>query len=302
MAESRHIIFLINPVSGTANKGFLKKLIQEKCDRVNVSFECMDTRADGDYSALAGRIDSGEVTDVVICGGDGSVNKVAASIGGMKVTLGIIPLGSGNGLALAAHIPLKPQAAIDLILQAKKQEAVDGFLINEKFSCMLAGIGFDAAVAHAFAKEKKRGLATYIRKTISEFFHSKPYPFVIETADRKMECEAFFISVANSNQFGNHVTIAPKASLNDGLLDVIVVRKSGKIKMLLSLLWQIRAGKVLSADSRETKNPVQYFHTDHLKIINRGMAPLHIDGDPEVTAGEFDIKVIPSAFKLWMGR
>jgi diacylglycerol kinase family enzyme len=90
--------------------------------------------------------------------------------------------------------------------------------------------------------------------------------------------------------------------LNDGLLDVVVVKRSGKIKMLLSVLWQIRAGKVLTAEVQETKYPVQYFHADHLKIINGGMAPLHIDGDPEATASEFDIRILPSAFSLWVGK
>ena len=302
MTESRYIVFLINPVSGTANKGFLNTLIRDKCNKAGISFEYMDTRTDGNYSELRNDIHAGKVTDVVICGGDGSINKVAAAIGNLNVTLGIVPLGSGNGLALAAHIPMNTEAAIDLILKGGKIKKIDGFLVNGKFSCMLAGIGLDAAVAHAFANEKKRGLITYIKKTISAFFHCKPYPFIIETANRKINCEAFFISIANSNQFGNNVTIAPQASLNDGLLDVVVVKRSGKIKMLLSVLWQIRAGKVLTAEVQETKYPVQYFHADHLKIINGGMAPLHIDGDPEATASEFDIRILPSAFSLWVGK
>lgn len=302
MSNRRHIVFLINPISGTSGKGFLKALIQDKCSRAGISFACMDTRADGDYAELRNLINAGTVTDVVICGGDGSINKVASAIGKLNVTLGIVPLGSGNGLALAAGIPRKASEAVDLILKAEKSSAIDGFWVNDKFSCMLTGVGFDAAVAHAFAKEKKRGLLSYVKLTIREFFTSRPYSFSIETNNSTINCEAFFISIANSNQFGNHVTIAPRASLNDGLLDIVVVKKSGKLKMILSLLHQIKSGRVMDAKNNRKENNILYFHSSQLIIHNPNEAPLHIDGDPEKTSRKLKISIIPKALTLWVGK
>src|SRR6185295_15557861 len=94
----------------------------------------------------------------------------------------------------------------------------DGFMINDQFSCMLCGLGFDAKVAHDFAQQPKRGLITYIRMALKNYFSAKTYPFEIESASQSFKTEAYFISIANSNQFGNNFTIAPKASLSDGLL------------------------------------------------------------------------------------
>src|SRR6185437_16612354 len=109
----------------------------------------------------------------------------------------------------------------------------------EHFSCMLCGIGFDASVAHAFAKQKKRGLQTYIKVSTLQFFKAKPFSFEIKLKDGLLKTEAFFICIANSNQFGNNFTIAPKASLSDGLLDVIEVKKMSKLRIVWSVLKQM---------------------------------------------------------------
>src|SRR6201999_1634546 len=112
-----------------------------------------------------------EVTDIVICGGDGTVSAVAAALKGQETRLGIIPMGSGNGLAFAAGIPKDPVRALDIVF-AGKASCIDGLLINEEFSCMLCGIGLDGKVAHEFASERTRGLQTYIRVTFRNFLRA----------------------------------------------------------------------------------------------------------------------------------
>ncbi|MBC7534270.1 MAG: diacylglycerol kinase, partial [Ferruginibacter sp.] len=235
---NRKFIFFINPISGTKSKAALKPLIEKKMREENFPYQFFDTRKDDTYHFLPSLIIEEKITDVIICGGDGTVNQVAAVLINTNINIGIIPMGSGNGLAFAAGIPKDPAKALHIIIHGKAS-FIDSFYINERFSCMLCGIGFDAQVAHDFSKQKSRGLSTYIKQTIRNFFKAPVYPFIINVNDMQMKTEAFFISIANSNQFGNHVTIAPKASLNDGLLDIVIVNKMSKLNMVYSLLRQV---------------------------------------------------------------
>lgn len=294
----RKIIYLINPVSGTGDKSALRKLIETKSAEYQIGFEIRETAADGNYSPLEKEIQQGGVTDVVICGGDGTINKVIDKLRGTRVNFGIVPMGSGNGLALAAGIPLNNSRAIDLVLKTGKPVSTDAFMVNGKFSCMLSGLGFDAVVAHDFAGRKVRGFMTYFKRTLFHFFRCRPYPFEINFDGRPIETEAFFISIANSNQFGNKVTIAPKASLNDGLLDIVLVNKMNKFGLVVKLLWQIRAGKVSPISKTNGIHGVSYFQVKNLQIKNPALAPLHIDGDPVETSEHINIRVVPDAFLL----
>ncbi len=292
---SRKIIFLVNPKSGTDDKTAVQKLIRQRCKKENAAIEILHTNAEGNYQWLCDKIKEEKIDTVAVIGGDGTVSQVAYALQQVDVKLGIIPRGSGNGLAFAARIPKDIHKALDIIFKGKSSP-VDGFLINEQFSCMLSGLGFDAQVAHDFAKQSKRGLSTYIKVTTASFFKAKAYPFTIEIFNSVIETEAYFISIANSNQFGNQFTIAPKASLSDGLLDIVIVPKMSKVQMLYSVLYHIRFGKVKSAELG--KKGILYFQTDQLTIHNPGLAPLHIDGDPKNTDQKFEIKVIPKAFRL----
>lgn len=295
---SRKILYLINPVSGTGNKSALKKTIQEKTAAAGIPFEIRDTVADGNYDDIRRSVKDSGITDILICGGDGTINKVINALRDLNVTFGIIPMGSGNGLALGANIPENTPKAIELILQQGRPVATDAFLINGKFSCMLSGLGFDAVVAHDFAGRKVRGFLTYFRRTLFHFFSCRPYHFEIIVNGKSLSTEAFFISIANSNQFGNHFTIAPAASMNDGLLDFVVVNKMNKFSLVVKTLRQIRAGKISAADAPGKDKGVHYFNAAKLQIKNPELAPLHIDGDPEETAESINIEIIPGAFRL----
>ncbi|HVW61851.1 MAG TPA: diacylglycerol kinase family protein [Puia sp.] len=294
---SRKIIYLINPISGTRGKSSLKELIIQRTKEENIDFRILPTNAEGNYGFLPDLISKEQVTDIVICGGDGTVNAVASTLQGSPVRIGIIPMGSGNGLAFAAKIPKDPSRALTIIF-AGKASPVDGFMINERFSCMLCGIGFDAQVAHTFAQEATRGLKTYIKVTFRHFFSGKYWPFDIDvpSAGQHFHTEAFFISIANANQFGNHFTIAPRARLDDGLLDIVIVKKMNKLRTLLSVLRQVRKGH--PAKPLRDNGHVLYFQTPSLRIVNSRLAPLHVDGDPQATAPAFDIRVLPGIFQL----
>lgn len=294
----RKIIYLINPVSGTKKKDQVKDMIMRKTRAEGIDFEILPSDANGSYHNLHRIIKKDGITDVVICGGDGTVNAVIKALQGVPVNFGIIPMGSGNGLAFAAKIPRQPGQALDVIFKGNAC-LTDAFMINEKFSCMLCGIGFDAQVAHEFAKQKTRGLQTYIRVSTIQFFKSKPFPFEIKLKGRILKTDAYFISIANSNQFGNNFTIAPQASMSDGLLDIVIVKKMNKLSLPFSVLFQVTGNNKprKRMDYGDKKNII-YLQTDKITIRNPGHAPLHIDGDPQHTSAEFKIRIIPDCFRL----
>ncbi len=294
----RNFIYFINPISGTKNKAPLYRLIETTTRKKNISFKILETKQDGDYSFPPLMINAENITDIIICGGDGTVSQVTAFLLNAKVNIGIIPMGSGNGLALTAGISKSAEQALEIIFKGNTAP-VDGFYINGHFSCMLCGLGFDAKVAQDFAEQPSRGLFTYVKQTVKNFFSARTYPFSIEIDQKIIYSEAFFISIANSNQFGNHVTIAPKASLNDGLLDIVIVNKMNKIQLLYFVLKQIRLGVVQHVTAKNIeKKRIIYLQTGKLIIQNPSMAPLHIDGDPAATAKSFDIQIIRGAFRL----
>jgi diacylglycerol kinase (ATP) len=293
----RKFIFLVNPISGTKSKRSLPESILAAAKQYGQQVEILPTVASGDYTFVKQKIEEDRVTDVVLCGGDGTVNTVVQQLLNTSVNFGIVPLGSGNGLALTAKIPKLLNKALEIAFTGTPQ-FIDAFSINQSFACMLCGIGFDAKVAHDFALQKKRGLFTYAEQSLKNFFSAKPYSFEIKLSETTLQTEAFFISVANSNQFGNQFTIAPRASLSDGLLDIVVVRKMAKMQFPLSVLWQVLGVNALSDKNALAKNGVLYFQTDSLKIKNIDSAPIHIDGEPKETIKQMDIRVIPRCFKL----
>ncbi|HYE55661.1 MAG TPA: YegS/Rv2252/BmrU family lipid kinase [Chitinophagaceae bacterium] len=292
----RRIIYLINPISGTKGKDALIQLISQKTTAQQIPFEILPTVASGDYNFLSAKIKEEGVTDVVVCGGDGSVNQVVHSLASLPVQFGIIPMGSGNGLAFAARIPKASSKALDVML-AGHSKPTDAFMVNNQFACMLCGLGFDAAVAHEFAIQPKRGLKTYAELTTRKFFSAEAYHFAIEANNLYFESDAYFISVANSNQFGNNFTIAPQANLSDGLLDVVIVKKTGKPMLLWNVLQQVFAGKTKNIEN-SLQSPVIYFQTARLCIKNPDSAPMHIDGEPRESIAELDIKILPDHFRL----
>lgn len=294
----RKLVYFINPISGTKNKEALLELIHKRTKAEGLPYEVMHTNAQGQYEFLIDKVFAEKITDIIVCGGDGTVNQVASAIQGINVNIGIVPMGSGNGLALAAGISKGANKALDIIFKGNAS-FVDGFYINNHFSCMLCGLGFDAQVAHDFASQSTRGLATYIQQTVKNFFAAHSYPFTLHINGKQLEADAFFISIANSNQFGNNVTIAPQASLSDGLIDIVVVGKTNKFRMLYTVFVQISFGKVKPVSrSKFHKADVHYYQAKELLIENPANAPLHIDGDPAETSEKFSIKVVEKAFRL----
>jgi YegS/Rv2252/BmrU family lipid kinase len=294
----RNILYIINPIAGTRTKKGLQSFIEQKTNEKGIPFKIFPSVASGDYSFLHTLIQEQKITDVVIAGGDGTVSQVVGSLMTLDVKFGIIPCGSGNGLAHTAGIPKKPEAALELIFKGRSKPT-DGFLVNNQFACMLAGLGFDAKVAHDFARQPRRGITTYIKQIIKNFWGATTYPFELKIADTSLSTEAFFISIANSNQFGNNFTIAPSASLSDGLLDIVIFTQQNKLSLLLQTFRQVSGkNKLQTGIIEDKKHGVIYFQSDNITILNKGQAPMHIDGDPVETPDKIVIQVKKKCFRL----
>jgi diacylglycerol kinase (ATP) len=295
----RYIVYIINPISGKGKGLSLQKKIESMTSAAGLEYDIISSRENGDYRFLEKYNIERKVTDIVIAGGDGTVSQVIGSLPVTDLNFGIIPCGSGNGLALAARIPRDPEKALRLVLDGHTQKT-DGFLVNNRFACMLCGLGFDAQVAHDFAHQSKRGLYTYVRQVLKNFFSARTSHFDVIIDDKVLHTDAFFISVANSNQFGNHFTIAPRASLDDGLLDVVIVTGQNKLSLLWQTYRQIRGiNKLQHTAVIEQRRGVIYFQATSLRIINHDKAPLHIDGDPAVTTGVLDFSILRHHFNLY---
>jgi len=294
----RHLLYIINPISGTRNKQSVQQLVEEKTQAAGLSYSIHHSVSSGDYTFLHSIIAEEKATDVIIAAGDGTVNQVINGLRGLDVQFGILPCGSGNGLAFSAGIPKDLSLALEVVFKGHSQ-LTDAFMVNDAFACMLCGIGFDAQVAHDFAQAPTRGLNTYIQKTISNFFVAKPYPFHITTPSGELVKEAFFISIANSNQFGNNFTIAPKASLTDGLLDIVVATKQNKASMLMQVIRQVGGfNQLVHEELAKANKGILYFQTDARTINNASSAPMHIDGDPVPAATRLEIQMLKSCFRL----
>lgn len=293
----RKIIYIINPISGTHSKKEITDLITRKTTAQKISFSVYPSVANGDYSFLKDTILEEKITDIIIAGGDGTVSQVVSSLMSMPVNFGILPCGSGNGLAFTAKIPKNLSRSLDLVFKAKAKP-IDGFYVNDQFACMLCGLGFDAKVAHDFAQKSKRGLGTYIRQVVKNFFSAQSYLFELTLGQKTISIDAYLISIANSNQFGNNVTIAPEASMSDGLLDVVIVTNQHKLKVLLQTIKQIRGRNKLTDGIEEKSKGVIYFQTNKISIKNLSAAPLHIDGDPAESPEAVVIEIKKKCFRL----
>jgi diacylglycerol kinase (ATP) len=294
----RRLLYIVNPISGTRNKQSLNELIRERTAAAGLPFDIYPSDREGDYSSLDTVIPEKGYTDIVVAGGDGTVNACLAGLSKHRLPFGIIPCGSGNGLAFSAGIPKEPEKALQVVFGGKSAWA-DAFLINNRFACMLCGLGFDAQVAHDFARDPKRGLATYVKQVFRNFVKAGTYPFEITLHGKTLSLNAYFISIANSNQFGNNFTIAPKASLTDGLLDVVVATSHSRFALLLQTVRQVTGfNRMQQLEMLNDQTGILYFQTKDIRISNPALAPLHLDGEPVDSAPVVDVSILPGSFQL----
>jgi len=227
---------------------------------------------------------------VFAVGGDGTVNEIARGLLHSPAALGILPKGSGNGLARHLGIPTRFSSALSLI-NSKKIVEIDSALINDLVSVNVAGIGFDGHVAAMFGKNGKRGLFGYAKLVLKEFPNFKEFKGRAVIDGNDINLESFIVAVANASQFGNNATVAPYASVCDAQLDLCLIRKAPLIRTM-GLVRRIFTGKI------HTSPLVTIIKMKSLQLSLASPVHFHIDGEPHPKAREFTIKVVPASLKV----
>lgn len=286
----KDITFIINPISGLQNKESVIQLIDDALDKSKYVWDIKYTQNAGHAVEISAE-EARKGTDIVIAvGGDGTINEVARSLVETPTALGILPFGSGNGLARHLQIPMDAKKALDII-NGGVIEQIDYGKINGTFFFCTCGVGFDAFVSLKFAEAGKRGMLTYLEKTLQESLSYQPETYVLETEDGKVRYKAFLIACANASQYGNNAYIAPNATLTDGLLDVIILEPFTVLDVP-SLAFQL-FNKTIDQNSR-----IKTLKCRDLHIHRTSSGVAHFDGDPMMTGSDIHVHVIPKGLKV----
>ena len=283
MTEKKKIVFILNPISGTSSKKEIPDLIDQTLDKEQFDYELRLTEYAGHAAEIA-KVCANEGKDIVVAiGGDGTVNEVARSLVHTDTALGIIPCGSGNGLARHLCLPMDVKKSLQIINDCKI-EAFDYGVINDLPFFCTCGMGFDAFISLKFAEAGKRGPITYIENVLKEGLKYKPETYEVEDETGASTYKAFLIACANASQYGNNAYIAPGATMKAGEMDVIIMEPFDALdapQMAADLFM-----KTLGNNSK-----IKTFRTKQLHIHRNQPGAIHYDGDPIMTGEDIDVHI-----------
>lgn len=289
--NKKKIVFVINPISGTQGKEQILAWVNEKLDREKYDMEVVYTEYAGHAVKIAAQKAAEKAFAVVAIGGDGTINEIARSLVHTDTALGIIPCGSGNGLARHLQIPLDPKKAVDII-NGGRLEVIDYGKINGiPFFCT-CGVGFDAFVSLKFSQAGKRGPLTYLEQTLLESLKYRPEVYELEMdGNVSTRYRAFLIACGNASQYGNNAYITPRATLDDGLLDVTILEPFTVLDVP-SLSFQL-FNKTIDQNSR-----IKTFQCKSLRIHRSKPGVVHFDGDPMMAGEDIEVSIVQRELKV----
>jgi YegS/Rv2252/BmrU family lipid kinase len=288
----RKLLFIINPKAGKKLGPALLPLIEKKL-KGKLEHEIAIWKNIAEFHLIEERLHMENFTDAIAVGGDGTVNMVAKTVLNTNFTLGIIPAGSGNGLARSLGLPMDTEEALDTVIEGKSSVIDSGEANGIPFFCT-SGVGFDAHISHLFATSETRGLKSYVKIIRREFSNYKPQTYVLKYNGEAIERTAFLITVANAGQYGNDFYIAPTALMNDSLFQVVIL-KPFKSYNLPGLLLKIFRRKAYASRFIET------FSCSELLIERRKEDFLHFDGEPAMAEKNVIFKCRPHSLRAIIG-
>ncbi len=286
--DKKHIVFIVNPISGTSSKKGFDKIVSKTLADDRFHYDIIRTEYAGHAAEIARQCAARGVDVCVAVGGDGTVNEVARSLAGSATALGIVPCGSGNGLARHLCLPMSMKKAVAVIAQGQTDTFDYGLINGHPFFCT-CGMGFDAHVSLLFAQSGKRGLATYARMVLKEGMKYQPTSYELTLEDEQgttQHYDAFLIACANAAQYGNNTYIAPGASMQDGLLDVIIIepfKGIGGPKVLMDLFTK----------TVKSNKHVRHLRARRVHIHRPADDAVHFDGDATVMGTDIDVEIVP---------
>ena len=288
--NKKKITFILNPISGTVSKAGIPDLIEERLDKDRFDYCIAETSYAGHATELAKEAAKDGVDIVVAVGGDGTVNEVGRALTQTDTAMGILPCGSGNGLARHLNLPMNLKKCIDILNYCDIKKLDYGIINEHPFFCT-CGMGFDAFISMKFAEAGKRGPITYMQKVLEEGLRYEPETYVIEDEDGTHSYKAFLVSVANASQYGNNAYIAPQASMSDGLLDVIIMEP-------FDLIDAPQVAIELFNKTLDKNLKIKTFRSKHIHIHRKSEGIIHYDGDPITSSADVDISIVPKGINI----
>ncbi|WP_306571107.1 diacylglycerol/lipid kinase family protein [Hoylesella nanceiensis] len=286
----KKIVFIMNPISGTSDKKDIPYLIEELLDKEQFDYSIRETEYAGHAYEIAKESKEQGIDIVVAVGGDGTVNEVGRALVHSNTALGIIPTGSGNGLARHLLIPMKIKGAIQVLNDCEITDLDYGIINEHPFFCT-CGVGFDAFISEKFAEAGKRGPITYLENILKEGLKYEPETYEIEAENGTIKKKAFLISCANASQYGNNAYIAPQASMSDGMIDVIIMEPFDALEA--SQISIEMFNKTL-----DKNNKIKTFRSKEIKIYRKAPGVIHYDGDPIDTGKEIVVTLKEKGIKI----
>ncbi|MGV3686016.1 MAG: diacylglycerol/lipid kinase family protein [Daejeonella sp.] len=286
----KNITFFINPISGGKTKLNFPEMADKFIDPAKFCPTYIFTEAAGHAHQLAKEMVEGDTNILVAVGGDGTINEIASAVEGSGKIIGIIPYGSGNGLARSLGIPLNDKQAVQR-LNKLNVNRIDSGTFNGRSFFNMAGIGFDAHISAVFASNVKRGLGGYVKTAITEITNYQCQHYILEIDGKRINRDAFMISIANSSQFGNNAHISPFASLKDGLLDVCITKPFPLYQ------FPVLGYRMFSRSTHKSKY-VEIIKGKKIRIVREGRGTIHLDGEPCDMASELQIEIKPLSLSV----
>jgi len=285
----KKIRFIVNPISGIGKQRVIEKAVAKHLDTQLFEYEITYTKAPGHAIELSKEAAEQGLDMVVAVGGDGSVQEAGIGLLNSSTALGIIPTGSGNGLALHLGIPTNVARAVKL-LNSGVPKSIDTGEVNGRPFIGTAGVGFDAHIGHCFDLAPRRGFLSYAQIIFREIFRYQPQEYHIELPNQSIHTKAFVITFANSSQFGNNAVIAPKARIDDGLLDICIIKPFSLITA---------AGMVLRLFTKtmDRSSYITILTATSVKIKTR-IPIVHLDGEPISIDDELSVSINPLSLNV----
>lgn len=290
LLRPRRIAFIVNPMAGTNLQRHIRESVEKHLSPKHFEYEFKFTEHPGHARELA-REAAAEGFDIVAAvGGDGSINEVAAGLVGTPVVLGIVPAGSGNGLAMHLGYGREVDEAVQKINHSS-EKTIDVGLLNGRPFVNLAGIGFDGLVSNMMKGSTWRGFLPYFLKSVEAGLKYTPNTCRIELDDRVVIEKCFAITVANGPMYGYNFQIAPAAQLDDGLFEVVVLKDSPRWQYFAAVPSMLN-GKIYEAEF------VEHFASRKVRISAEGQNFIHLDGEGLVVDGDLNFEIQPQALRI----
>lgn len=291
MSENKKVLFIINKYSGSGYQPSVEGRLLWQCEQLRLEPSIEFTQGRGHATELAQEAAQLKKFDVVFAmGGDGTVNEVARGLVHTNQAMGIIPKGSGNGLARHLGIPVDFKRSLSII-GSPSSVMMDSFTVNGKLSVNVSGIGFDGHIASQFGKDGKRGFIGYSRLVMTEFFRYKEFNAEVSIDGNIVQQQAFIIAFANSSQFGNNARISPQASVCDEWLDICFIKKVPVVQTL-GFIQKMFMGQL------EKSAFVDIVKGKKISISFPQPMAFHVDGEPMPPAADFLIEMQPASLRM----